>query len=71
MKYYVKLTNTKTGKVLYKWCKTLDTWSPVKDYCWRFSKQGAQRIVKRLQSIAEHSGLDHLHYSIEEVENDA
>lgn len=48
MTYFIKRTNQQ-GKVSYKKNKCVDGWSTNKTYCWRFSKQGARQIIKRLE----------------------
>lgn len=49
MKYYIVMSDKQFGKTLYKKNKTVDGWTPVKEYCWRFSKQGAKKIIERLK----------------------
>lgn len=46
MKYYV-IKTTKYG-VEYKKYKCIDGWTKDKSSCWKFSKQGADGIAKRL-----------------------
>ena len=70
-KYYITRTDLKTGKVTYRKNKTIDGWASeaFKPYCWRFSKQGAQGIVKRLTEHQHPSQRDRITYGIEPVED--
>lgn len=69
MKYFVRRTNTMTGRVSYKQAKCLDTWSSSTDYCWRYSKQGAKAIADRYNSspILKRYGLVHDIVPVDEV----
>lgn len=70
-KYYITRTDLVTGKVTYKKNKTVDGWAGegFKPYCWRFSKQGAQKIVKRLNEHRRPGWLERVEYGIEPVED--
>lgn len=49
MKYYIVMHDKKLNITKYKKNKCVDGWANVKDYCWRFSKQGAKKIVEELR----------------------
>lgn len=66
MKYYVRKTDTKTGTVMYKRCKTLDGFVRDKSLCWQYTKQGALKIVERYKQ--ENRNRDRFVYDIEEVQ---
>lgn len=65
-KYYVRKTDTKTGTVMYKKCKTLDGFVRAKSLCWQYTKQGALKIVERYKQ--ENRNRDRFVYDIEEVQ---
>lgn len=48
MKYYV-IKTTRTG-VQFKKYKCIEGWSNTKADCWKFSKQGAQKIADGLNA---------------------
>lgn len=52
MKYYIKLTYTKRGEVYYKAHKKAQGWcgNGDMDCPWKFSKQGAKKIIERYES---------------------
>ena len=49
MKYFV-IKTTKNG-IEYKRYKCAEGWTKDKSICWRFSKQGAQKIADRLNEL--------------------
>lgn len=49
MKYYIKMTNKQFGTTEYKRYKCIDGFSKNKSQCWKFSKQGALKIIERLK----------------------
>ena len=53
MKYYVRMIKTFSNplecRTYYKRCKCIDEWSFDRSICWKFSKQGARGIIKRLE----------------------
>ena len=53
MKYYIRMTvndhNHCTSETRYKRYKCIDGWNLDKSKCWKFSKQGARGIIKRLE----------------------
>ncbi len=51
MKYFV--IKTTVNKVEYKKYKCIDGWSTDPNECWQFSKQGAEKIAKRLNDFYE------------------
>lgn len=66
MKYYIVMHNKQLNRTLYKKNKCVDGWTPVKDYCWRFSKQGAKKIIERLK-YGYRNNIDNLEFYLEEV----
>ena len=69
MKYYIKMTNTQTGTVQYKRCKCTDGFTPNRDLCWQFSKQGALKIIERLKKEYQRN-IENLTFEIEPAENE-
>lgn len=67
MKYYIKMTNKQFNTVQYKQYKCIDGWAKVKDYCWRFSKQGAKKIIERLK-YEYRNNIDNIVFELEAVE---
>lgn len=67
MKYYIVMHNKQLNRTLYKKNKCVDGWTPVKDYCWRFSKQGAKKIIERLK-YGYRNNIDNLEFYLEEAE---
>lgn len=65
MKYYIVMSDKQFNKTLYKKNKTVDGWTPVKEYCWRFSKQGAKKIIERLKK--EYCKNPYIEFYLEEV----
>lgn len=65
-KYYV-IKTTKDG-VLYKRYKCIDGWTRNKEICWQFSKQGAEKIAKRLNSFIPEQQKYKVHYNTLEVD---
>lgn len=68
MKYFIVRTDL-NGKRQYRKNKTLsETWvgESLKGYCWRFSRQGAKKIIDECN---KHYG-EFYHYSIEPVNDD-
>ena len=49
MKYYIVKKNSQFGTTEYKRYKCTDGFSRNKELCWRFSKQGAIKIIERLK----------------------
>lgn len=66
MKYYIRKTNKKTGKVEYKRYKCSDGFSENKDLCWKFSKQGALKIIEVLKNEYRRN-IDNLVFELEEA----
>lgn len=66
MTYYVKMTDSRVYpvRVMYKRYKCAYGWCPIKDCCWQFSREGAKKIVKRLNEGAS-KGVT---YEMEKVE---
>ena len=53
-RYYITRTSKKEGK-RYKRYKTIEGWASDKTHCWKFSKQGAKKIVEGLNAGAARS----------------
>lgn len=66
MKYYIKKTNKQTGRIEYKRYKCIDGFSRDKSQCWKFSKQGALKIIERLKSEYWRN-IDNLEFELEEA----
>ena len=66
MKYYIRKTNTRTGAIEYKRYKCTDGFCRDKRLCWQFSRQGALKILDRLNHEYFWS-RDHIEFSLEEV----
>lgn len=51
MKYYIKMIDTRIGKTYYKAYKCSEGWRDerLKERCWAFSKQGAKKIISKLE----------------------
>ena len=50
MKYYIMKTNKQTGRIEYKQYKCSDGFNKNKSLCWKFTKQGALKIIERLKN---------------------
>ena len=61
-KYYL-IRTTRNG-IEYRRTKCLDYWSRNKCECWQFSKQGAEKIAKRLNEVIPESMKMKVHYNI-------
>lgn len=48
-KFYIRKTNLRTGRIEYKQYKCSDGFSQNRDTCWKFSRQGAEKIIERLK----------------------
>jgi len=64
-KYYIKKVHG--NHIEYKRYKCTDGWSRDKIYCWKFSKQGAEKIVERLRLSVHSSRRNEFEFSIEEA----
>ena len=64
-KYYIRKTNTRTGNIEYKRYKCCDGFSLDKALCWKFSKQGALKIIERLK-IEYRANIQNIEFSLEE-----
>ena len=55
-KYYIKKINTKTGEVYYKARKKGYGWygKSDKDIAWKFSKAGAEKIIRKYEMERDH-----------------
>lgn len=42
----------------YKRYKCIDGFSPNKDICWKFTKQGATKIIERLKREYPYNGIE-------------
>lgn len=56
MKYYIRLTYTNRGEVYYKAHKKAYGWcgESNKNGAWKFSKQGAKKIIERYEQERDH-----------------
>lgn len=70
MKYYVYRISKYSGRKEYKKTKTLETYvgEALKGTCWKFSKEGAKKIVVRNN---EHFRGWHYEFGMEEAEEGA
>ena len=66
MKYYIRKTNTQLNTVEYKRYKCSDGFSKNKSLCWKFSKQGAVKIIDRLK-YEYRRNIDNLIFDIVEA----
>ena len=66
MKYYIMMTNTQFGTVSYKRYNCIDGFSPNTLICWKFSKQGALKIIERLKY--EYNANPYTQFSLEKAE---
>lgn len=69
MKKYYVIKTTKRG-IEYKKYKCIEGWSKTSDGCWRFSKAGADKIVKRLNKAYDYEGQSYpkrIHFSAIEI----
>jgi hypothetical protein len=70
MKYYIKRISLQTGRIEYYKNKTVAAWVFNKNYCWRFSKQGAKNIIKRYEEFEKRRlNNQQYFYDIEPVED--
>ena len=67
MKYYIKLTNKQFGTVQYKQYKCSDGFNKNKSLCWKFTKQGALKIIERLK-YEYRRNIANLEFTLEEAE---
>lgn len=67
MKYYIVMYNKQFDTINYKKNKCVDGWSIIKDDCWKFSKQGAKKIIERLK-YEYRNNIDNLEFYLEEVQ---
>ena len=49
MKYFIRRTSKKYGRIDFKENKYADGFSPFRSDCWAFSKQGAKKVIATLQ----------------------
>ena len=71
MKYYIKMYNKQFNRTKYKRYKCIDGFSENKELCWKFSKQGALKIIERLtdKDRSEYRrNLHNLEFSLEAAE---
>jgi len=69
MKYYIVKTNNQTGKKDYKRYKCISGFTTNRELCWKFSRQGALKIIKDLKReyrINYEKGI--LDFSLEEAD---
>ena len=66
MKYYIKKINKQTGRVEYKQYKCIEGFNPNKSLCWKFSQQGAEKIIERLK-IEYRMNINNLTFELEEA----
>ena len=67
MKYYIKMENKQFNKVYYKRYKCIDGFTTDKKICWKFSKQGALKIIERLK-IEYRRNIENIEFSLEIAE---
>lgn len=67
MKYYIKMTNTQFGTTRYKRYKCIDGFTENKSLCWKFSKQGAIKIIDRLKQ-EYYRNINNVIFELEEVQ---
>lgn len=70
MKYYIVKTNTRFPedsrfRKEYKHYKCSDGFTNVKEKCWKFTKQGALKIIERLKR--EYQRNPSIEFSLEEA----
>lgn len=71
MKYYIVMVNKQFNMKEYKKYKCVDGWTRNKEVCWKFSKQGATNIIKRLTDNVRSEyrrNLHNLEFFLEEAE---
>ena len=66
MKYYIKMYNPQTDRTKYKQYKCISGFNSNKERCWKFSKQGATKIIEDLKK--EYSVNPHIQFTLEEAE---
>lgn len=66
MKYYIKMINKQTGIIQYKKYKCIDGFTRNKEQCWKFSKQGAIKIIERLK-YQYRNNIQNLEFELEEA----
>lgn len=67
MKYYIVMHNKQFNTTQYKRYKCIDGFTKDKNICWKFSKQGALKIIERLKREYRHN-INNLVFYIEEAE---
>lgn len=67
MKYYIKKINKQFNTVQYKRYKCIDGFSSNRDICWKFSKQGALKIIEDLKR-EYYRNINNLEFTLEEAE---
>lgn len=67
MKYYIRMTDKRLGIVKYKRNKCVDGFAYDKDKCWKFTKQGAKKIIERLKNEYR-MNINNIEFDLEEVE---
>ena len=71
MKYYIKMYDKQRNRTQYKRYKCIDGFCRDKEFCWKFSKQGALKIIARLtdKDRSEYrANLHNLEFTLEEAE---
>lgn len=71
MKYYIKMYDKQFNRTKYKQYKCIDGFNANKELCWKFSKQGALKIIERLtdKDRSEYRrNLHNLEFSLEAAE---
>jgi len=63
-KFYIYRIINHNGHKEYKRTKCTDHWSSNKNICWKFSEQGAKKIVKTCE---ENNPYNYYSYGIEEI----
>ena len=66
MKYYIVMHNKQFNTTKYKKNKCVEGWSTVKDCCWKFSKQGAKKIIESLK-YGYRNNINNLEFYMEEA----
>lgn len=63
-KYYIVKINKQFNTVEYKRYKCIDGFAKDKNICWKFSKQGAMKIIERLK-YEYRRNIDNLEFTLE------